>query len=79
LSFTWASRARYDAAMARLSIVMPVLEEGAGIAAALAALAAMRGRGVEVIVADGGSLDDTVAKARPQISSSRRRAGAPPR
>jgi rSAM/selenodomain-associated transferase 2 len=51
--------------MTRLSIVMPVLEEGAGIAAALAALAAMRGRGVEVIVADGGSLDDTVAKARP--------------
>ncbi len=51
--------------MARLSIVMPVLEEGAGIAVALAALAAMRGRGVEVIVADGGSLDDTVAKARP--------------
>jgi rSAM/selenodomain-associated transferase 2 len=44
---------------------MPVLDEEAGIADALAALQPMRARGVEVIVADGGSRDDTVAQARP--------------
>ncbi|SDR32329.1 transferase 2, rSAM/selenodomain-associated [Rhizobiales bacterium GAS113] len=49
----------------RLSIIMPVLDEGSGIASALAALAPLRARGVEVIVADGGSRDDTLAQARP--------------
>jgi rSAM/selenodomain-associated transferase 2 len=48
-----------------LSIVMPVLDEADGIAAALAALAPLRARGVEVVVVDGGSRDDTVARARP--------------
>lgn len=48
-----------------LSIVMPVLNEAAGIQAALAALQPYRARGVEVIVADGGSNDDTVDLAGP--------------
>lgn len=48
-----------------LSIVMPVLNEAAGIEATLRALAPLRSRGVEVIVSDGGSRDATVALARP--------------
>lgn len=48
-----------------LSIVIPCLDEADGIAATLAALAPLRGRGAEVIVADGGSRDDTVARAAP--------------
>jgi rSAM/selenodomain-associated transferase 2 len=43
----------------RLSIVMPVLDEAAGIEAALQALAPLRVCGHELIVADGGSRDDT--------------------
>lgn len=48
-----------------LSIVIPVLDEAAGIDAALAPLQALRERGVEVVVVDGGSADDTVARATP--------------
>jgi rSAM/selenodomain-associated transferase 2 len=48
----------------RLSIVVPCLNEGAGIAGTLAALGPLRKRGAEVIVVDGGSVDDTVARAR---------------
>ncbi len=48
-----------------LSIVVPVLDEAATIVAALEALEPLRARGVEVIVADGGSHDDTVALATP--------------
>jgi rSAM/selenodomain-associated transferase 2 len=43
----------------RLSIVVPALNEAAGIAACLADLAPLRRRGHEVIVADGGSIDGT--------------------
>jgi rSAM/selenodomain-associated transferase 2 len=50
--------------MARLSIIMPVLDEGEAIAGALDALAELRGLGVEIIVADGGSQDATVQRAR---------------
>ena len=46
-----------------LSIVIPVLNEAATITAALEALAPLRARGAEVIVADGGSGDDTMALA----------------
>jgi rSAM/selenodomain-associated transferase 2 len=49
----------------KLSIVMPVLNEADGIEEALGALAPLRRRGVEVVVADGGSIDATVALARP--------------
>jgi rSAM/selenodomain-associated transferase 2 len=48
-----------------LSIIIPCLDEQEGIAATLAALAPLRARGAEVIVADGGSRDDTAARATP--------------
>jgi rSAM/selenodomain-associated transferase 2 len=48
-----------------LSIIMPVLDEAAGIAASLAALAPYRTRGCELIVVDGGSRDGTLAMASP--------------
>ncbi len=43
----------------RLSIVIPALNEAAGIRHALQALAPLRRRGHEVIVVDGGSIDGT--------------------
>lgn len=46
-----------------LSIVMPVLNEAAGLPAALQALAALRQRGVQLVVVDGGSTDATMALA----------------
>ncbi len=49
----------------KLSIVMPVLHEAGGIEEALAALAPLRARGAEIMVADGGSDDGTAARARP--------------
>ena len=49
----------------RLSIIMPVLDEAPTIEAALAALSPYRGRGMEVIVVDGGSRDGTRALAHP--------------
>ena len=49
----------------RLSIVVPALNEAAGIRQALEALAPLRRRGHEVIVADGGSSDGTAALAAP--------------
>ena len=49
----------------RLSIIVPVLDEAAGIEAALTALSPCRERGVELIIVDGGSHDDTPALAQP--------------
>ena len=49
----------------RLSIVVPALNEAAGIAAALQALAPLRARGHDVIVVDGSSSDATPALAAP--------------
>jgi len=49
----------------RLSIIVPVLDEADGIAAHLAALAPLRRDAAEVIVVDGGSADETVARAQP--------------
>jgi rSAM/selenodomain-associated transferase 2 len=50
---------------AAVSIVLPVLDESQAIAQRLASLASFRARGVEVIVVDGGSADDTLARAAP--------------
>jgi rSAM/selenodomain-associated transferase 2 len=47
----------------RLAVIIPTLNEAMTIDAALARLAPLRTRGVRVIVADGGSTDDTVRRA----------------
>jgi rSAM/selenodomain-associated transferase 2 len=49
----------------KLSVIVPTLDEAAGIARALEALAELRARGHEVIVVDGGSADGTPALAAP--------------
>jgi rSAM/selenodomain-associated transferase 2 len=49
----------------RISIIIPTLNEAEQIAATLMPLQALRARGHEVIVVDGGSVDATVAQARP--------------
>jgi rSAM/selenodomain-associated transferase 2 len=49
--------------MAKLSIIIPVLDEADHIASALQALTPLRARGAELIVVDGGSTDGTVAQA----------------
>lgn len=51
-------------ANARLRIVMPVLNEGPTLAQHLHALQALRQRGAELVVVDGGSTDSTWALAR---------------
>ena len=73
--------------MSRLSIIVPALDEAAGIAACLAPLQPMRARGGEGIVVDGGSGDDTVSGGRPLAggavvvcgAAAWRRAGGPRR
>ncbi|MCZ0926210.1 TIGR04283 family arsenosugar biosynthesis glycosyltransferase [Halomonas janggokensis] len=50
---------------ARLSIVIPVLNEGASLADHLTALSSLGDQGVEIIVVDGGSSDASVHIARP--------------
>jgi rSAM/selenodomain-associated transferase 2 len=49
----------------RLAVVIPTLNEAAGIRASLEALAPLRGRGHQVIVVDGGSADATAEIAQP--------------
>jgi rSAM/selenodomain-associated transferase 2 len=51
--------------MGRLTIVLPVLNEAAIIVAALQALAPLRARGAEIVVADGFSRDGTAQLAKP--------------
>ena len=51
----------------RLSIVIPALNEADNIAATLNPLQAMRARGVEIILADGGSADNTTELAAPMV------------
>ena len=48
-------------------VVVPALNEAAAIVATLQPLAAMRRRGVRVVVADGGSSDGTAERARPWV------------
>jgi rSAM/selenodomain-associated transferase 2 len=52
-------------AVPALSIILPALNEAAGIVAALQALAPLRDGGAEVIVVDGGSTDRSVELATP--------------
>ena len=49
---------------ARLTVVIPVLNEAAVITAALRALAPLLARGAQVVLADGGSADRTLALAQ---------------
>lgn len=51
--------------MKHLSLIIPVLNEAARLPALLAALQPLRERGVEIIVADGGSTDGSRELARP--------------
>lgn len=48
-----------------LTIVVPVLNEAPTLADCLAALQPLRARGARVVVVDGGSDDDTLARAAP--------------
>lgn len=52
-----------------LSIVMPALNEAAVIEATLHALQPLRARGVEVVLADGGSSDGTAERAAPGVDA----------
>jgi rSAM/selenodomain-associated transferase 2 len=66
--------------MRRLTIVIPVLNEAAIIVAALGALAPLRARGAEIVVADGGSRDGTARLAEPladRVIAAPRGRGAP--
>lgn len=54
-----------SAALTRISIIIPALNESAGIAETLRPLQPLRARGHAVIVVDGGSADATVEIARP--------------
>ncbi|HWK89071.1 MAG TPA: glycosyltransferase, partial [Longimicrobium sp.] len=51
----------------RLSIVVPTWNEATEIAATLRALQPLRARGHEVVLADGGSTDATVALSAPWV------------
>ena len=51
--------------MPRIAIILPVLNEEAQIAVYLKTLQAWRGPDCELIIADGGSADQTVALAQP--------------
>ena len=61
-----------------LSIILPVLDESAAIGATLDSLAPLRAAGHEVLVVDGGSQDNTVARCQSAgcqvLSSTRGRA-----
>lgn len=48
----------------RISVVIPALNEAGNITRTLNSLQAMRGRGHEVIVVDGGSDDETLARSQ---------------
>lgn len=48
----------------KLSVIVPVLNEAESIAAHLESLAPLRAQATEIIVADGGSADATIAAAR---------------
>lgn len=51
----------------KLSIIIPMLNEGAGIVQTLRPLQILRAAGHEVVVVDGGSKDESPALARPLV------------
>lgn len=53
----------------RISVIIPALNEAAGLPHTLAALQGLRQRGHEVILVDGGSSDTTVAVSRPLVDT----------
>ncbi|MFC3284923.1 TIGR04283 family arsenosugar biosynthesis glycosyltransferase [Litchfieldella rifensis] len=53
---------------ATLSVIIPTLDEAADIEAQLGGLQALRDHGIEIVVVDGGSQDDTFALAAPLAS-----------
>jgi rSAM/selenodomain-associated transferase 2/rSAM/selenodomain-associated transferase 1 len=53
--------------VASLRIVIPVLNEGAALTERLAALQALRAQGAQLVVVDGGSSDESWARARPWV------------
>lgn len=53
--------------MQRISIIIPTLNEAENIQPTLDRLQPLRSRGHEVILVDGGSSDDTVDMARPEV------------
>jgi rSAM/selenodomain-associated transferase 2/rSAM/selenodomain-associated transferase 1 len=50
-----------------LRIVIPVLNEGEALTEKLAALQSLRQQGAEVVLVDGGSIDESWARARPWV------------
>ena len=52
-----------------ISVIIPALNEAATIADTLSALQPMRERGHQVFLVDGGSQDNTIALAEPQVDS----------
>lgn len=52
-----------------LSIILPVLNEAAGLAAQLAELQSLRASGVELVVVDGGSSDGSAAQPAALVDS----------
>lgn len=68
----------HPSALSRISIIVPALNEAAGIGDTLRALQPLRARGHEVVVVDGGSTDGTPDLAAPLadrvVSSPRGRA-----
>jgi rSAM/selenodomain-associated transferase 2 len=67
LKRTRKDKGTLEAQQERLSIVVPTLNEAAGIVAFLEALQPLRASGVEIVLADGGSRDGTVAAATPMV------------
>ena len=54
-------------AKTKLSVIIPALNEASHIATTLSLLQPMRRRGVEIILVDGGSEDNTIQRAKNQV------------